>query len=259
MAKAIDVMSLYPKDMNIYGDWGNVLTITRRLALYGYEPRLHVYNQGDAWPEHIDMILGGGGQDNGQKKITEDLFLRADELRSLAADGTPMLAICGLYQLFGEYFETIDGTRLDGIGIFGVYTKGRNVRMIGNLVEHAEQFGDVIGYENHSGQTFLREGVQPLGARGCRGHRQQRRRSHRRSPSRQRDRHLYARLAAAQEPGHIGLPHSHCRRTPLRCVPAPAKRAAARRSGPHRRCGRAGAHSRRSASALVVRFVRFKG
>ncbi|MCI1650444.1 type 1 glutamine amidotransferase [Bifidobacterium tibiigranuli] len=164
MAKAIDVMSLYPKDMNIYGDWGNVLTITRRLALYGYEPRLHVYNQGDAWPEHVDMILGGGGQDNGQKKITEDLFLRADELRSLAADGTPMLAICGLYQLFGEYFETIDGTRLDGIGIFGVYTKGRDVRMIGNLVEHAEQFGDVIGYENHSGQTFLREGVQPLGA-----------------------------------------------------------------------------------------------
>ena len=163
MAKAIDVMSLYPKDMNIYGDWGNVLTITRRLALYGYEPRLYVYNQGDAWPGHVDMILGGGGQDNGQKKITEDLFLRADELRSLAADGTPMLTICGLYQLFGEYFETIDGTRLDGIGIFGVYTKGRDVRMIGNLVEHSKQFGDVIGYENHSGQTFLREGVQSLG------------------------------------------------------------------------------------------------
>jgi CobQ-like glutamine amidotransferase family enzyme len=163
MAKVIDVMSIYPKDMNIYGDWGNVLTLTRRLALYGYSPQLHTYNQGDEWPDHVDVILGGGGQDNGQKKITDDLFRRANILRDLAQDGTPMLAICGLYQLFGEYFETIDGSRLEGIGIFGVYTQGRDTRVIGNLVEHSEQFGDVIGYENHSGQTFLREGVQPLG------------------------------------------------------------------------------------------------
>ena len=70
MGKVIDVMSLYPKDMNIYGDSGNVLVVLRRLALYGYEPRLHAYNQGDEWPERVDMILGGGGQDTGQKKIT---------------------------------------------------------------------------------------------------------------------------------------------------------------------------------------------
>lgn len=163
MGKVIDVMSLYPKDMNIYGDSGNVLVVLRRLALYGYEPRLHAYNQGDEWPERVDMILGGGGQDTGQKKITGDLFKRAGRLHDLAADGTPMLMICGLYQLFGEYFETVDGTRLDGIGVIGAYTVGQNVRMIGNLVEHSDQFGDVIGYENHSGQTFLREGVQPLG------------------------------------------------------------------------------------------------
>lgn len=161
--RPIDVMSIYPRDMNIYGDWGNVLTITRRLALYGYEPIVHTYNQGDPWPEHVDMILGGGGQDTGQKKIANDFFKRADTLRQLVQEDVPMLMICGMYQLFGEYFETIDGTRLDGIGVFGVYTEGRESRMIGNLVEHSDQFGDVIGYENHSGQTFLREGVQPFG------------------------------------------------------------------------------------------------
>lgn len=71
--------------------------------------------------------------------------------------------ICGLYQLFGEYFETVDGSRLDGIGVIGAYTVGQEVRMIGNLTEHSADFDDIIGYENHSGQTFLREGVQPLG------------------------------------------------------------------------------------------------
>ncbi|KAA8823331.1 glutamine amidotransferase [Bifidobacterium reuteri] len=163
MAKTIDVMSLYPKDMNIYGDSGNVLTIRRRLELYGYEPVIHQYNQGDDWPNHVDLILGGGGQDTGQKKIIDDLYRRANLLRALAVEGTPMLMICGMYQLFGEYFETVDGTRLDGIGIIGAYTVGQDARMIGNLVEHSEQFGDVIGYENHSGQTFLRPGVKPLG------------------------------------------------------------------------------------------------
>ena len=148
MSQVIDIVSLYPKDMNIYGDSGNVLTIQRRLALYGYEPRVHAYNQGDAWPEHVDMILGGGGQDTGQKKIIDDFFKRADLLRSLAADGTPMLMICGLYQLFGEYFETVDGSRLDGIGVIGAYTVGQEVRMIGNLTEHSTDFGDIIGYEN---------------------------------------------------------------------------------------------------------------
>ena len=143
MARTIDVVSLYPKDMNIYGDSGNVLTIRRRLELYGYEPVVHQYNQGDDWPDQVDLILGGGGQDTGQKKIIDDFYHRADLLRSLAADGTPMLMICGLYQLFGEYFETVDGTRLDGIGVIGAYTVGQNVRMIGNLVEHSDQFGDM--------------------------------------------------------------------------------------------------------------------
>ena len=161
---SIDVVSLYPRDMNIYGDSGNVLTVRRRLELYGYEPRIHAYDQGDDWPEHVDLILGGGGQDTGQRKIIDDLFRRADLLRGLAADGVPMLMICGMYQLFGEYFETVDGDRLDGIGVIGAYTVGQNVRMIGNLTEHSDEFGDVIGYENHSGQTFLRDTTSPLGS-----------------------------------------------------------------------------------------------
>ncbi|WP_449236763.1 type 1 glutamine amidotransferase [Bifidobacterium angulatum] len=166
MSKQIDIVSLYPKDMNIYGDTGNVLAITRRLRLYGYDPQVHLVNQGDPWPQYADMVLGGGGQDTGQKKIITDLFARADLLRSLVEQGVPMLMICGLYQLFGEYFETVDGTRLDGIGAIGAYTVGSDVRRIGNLVEQSEDFGSIIGYENHSGQTFLREGVKPLGTVG---------------------------------------------------------------------------------------------
>ena len=221
VAGVIDVVSLYPKDMNIYGDSGN-LTVARRLALYGYAPRIHEINQGDPWPEHVDMILGGGGQDTGQKKIIDDLFARADDLRRFAADGVPMLMICGLYQLFGHYFETIDGTRLDGIGIIGAHTIGRDVRMIGNLVEHSAHFGDIIGYENHSGQTFLDPGVEPLGRVDHDG-------------TGNNGEHLHARFAAAQEPGHCGFPHPRGRGTALRRIRTAPGQGPGRRTRAHRR------------------------
>lgn len=159
-SRVLDIVSLYPKDMNIYGDTGNVKTVELRARLYGYEPRIHQYNVGDRWPQSVDMILGGGGQDKGQAVISDDLFARADEMRSLAQEGVPMLLICGMYQLFGEYFETNEGVKLPGINVLGVHTVGQDTRMIGNLVEHTDECGPIVGYENHSGQTVIHEGTQ---------------------------------------------------------------------------------------------------
>ena len=73
-----------------------------------------------------------------------------------------MLTICGMYQLFGKYFETSAGDTLEGISVFDVHTIGKDERLIGNMITQSERFGRLIGYENHSGQTFLGEGVAPL-------------------------------------------------------------------------------------------------
>jgi hypothetical protein len=161
--KTITVLQLYPRDMNIYGDWGNALVIKRRLQWHGYTPRLIEYNPGDAFPEDVDMILGGGGQDSGQDKIQQDLLGIGGKLHRLADDDVPMLMICGLYQLFGKFFKTQDGHTIEGIGLLDIETHAGPERLIGNIVTKSHEFGDIIGYENHSGQTFLGKGVQPLG------------------------------------------------------------------------------------------------
>ncbi len=150
----LTIVHLYSKDMNIYGDWGNVLTILKRAAWHGYETRLITYDPGNTFPVEADMIIGGGGQDSGQTKIQEDLLAIGDALHKLADRHVPMLAICGLYQLFGHFFETREGKRINGIGLFDLETYGGDNRMIGNIVTKTE-FGDTIGYENHSGQTLL--------------------------------------------------------------------------------------------------------
>lgn len=157
------VVQLYPRDMNIYGDWGNALVLQRRIAWHGYTPELLEYDVGDPWPEDVDILLGGGGQDSGQLIIQDDLQSRAPALKALAEDGVPMLVICGLYQLFGRFFKTRTGAVIPGIGILDVETHGTDERLIGNVKVATPEFGEVLGYENHSGQTTLGPGVRPLG------------------------------------------------------------------------------------------------
>lgn len=162
-APVIDLLQLYPRDMNIYGDWGNVLVLRKRLTLRGYDVRLHEYNPGDTFPEQVDLVVGGGGQDSGQNKIQADLLAQGGRLRELADDGLPMLAVCGLYQLFGHRFTTHTGEVITGIGLLDAETVGGPTRLIGNTVLDSDEFGTVIGYENHSGLTTLGAEVQPFG------------------------------------------------------------------------------------------------
>jgi CobQ-like glutamine amidotransferase family enzyme len=157
------IVSLYPRDMNIYGDRGNVLALTRRARAHGFEPRVVEVNIGDPMPERVDLVVGGGGQDSGQGRVADDLFARSDELRALAKECVPMLLICGLFQLFGHRFVTISGESLSGIGVLDVETRGGEERMIGNIVLNSEDFGEIVGYENHSGSTVLGPFSRPLG------------------------------------------------------------------------------------------------
>ncbi|MEZ2389573.1 type 1 glutamine amidotransferase [bacterium RCC_150] len=159
----VRVLQLYPRDMNIYGDWGNALVLRQRLLWHGYTPELLEYNVGDDFPQGVEIIVGGGGQDSGQLIIQDDLQARAGHLRDMAEEGTPMLVICGLYQLFGNFFRTSAGPVIPGIGILDVETVGTNERLIGNVTLTSPEFGEILGYENHSGQTTLGPGVQPLG------------------------------------------------------------------------------------------------
>lgn len=161
-AKTLRILHLYPREMNIYGDWGNVLTIKRRAEWHGYVAEVVQHHPGKPFPRDIDIIIGGGGQDSGQGVVKDDLLSIADELKTLADDNVPMLMICGLYQLFGRFFKTASGEIIPGIGIFDMETHAGDTRLIGNVVTKTP-FGELVGYENHSGLTVLGDDQPALG------------------------------------------------------------------------------------------------
>lgn len=160
--KTLRILHLYPREMNIYGDWGNVLTVMRRAQWHGYKVELVEHHPGKPFPQDIDIIIGGGGQDSGQSVVKDDLLRIADDLHKLADDNVPMLMICGLYQLFGRFFQTASGEKIQGIGIFQMETHAGPTRLIGNIVTKTP-FGELIGYENHSGLTTLDDDQPALG------------------------------------------------------------------------------------------------
>ncbi len=159
---AVHLVHLYPREMSIYGDLGNTRCLAARIRRHGYTPVVHQHHPGEPFPDVAHLLVGGGGQDSGQVRVEDDLERIGDRLRALAGAGTPMLMVCGMYQLFGNAFVTVEGQRLPGLGVLDVTTRGNATRMVGPVVLDTE-FGDVVGYENHSGSTTLGPGQAPFG------------------------------------------------------------------------------------------------
>lgn len=164
--KALTLTHLYPREMNIYGDTGNVLVLRRRLQWRGLPVRVEPVLVGDRLPPDTDVLLGGGGQDAAQGELGADFAARGADLRAMADDGVVMLAICGSYQLLGHEFVTLDGRRIAGVGVLDVRTYGQAERLLGNNHVDTPDAGRLVGYENHSGLTELGPGVRPLGSTG---------------------------------------------------------------------------------------------
>lgn len=164
----LNICHLYPDILNLYGDRGNIITMKRRLEGRGIKVNIDECSIGQPLNAHkYDIFFIGGGQDFEQEVLLRDLSSgKAQDIRTAVEEEKTFLAICGGYQMLGEYYKTWDGVQLDFIGAIGVHTIGAKERMIGNyMFRTTPESGDtvVVGFENHSGKTYLSEQVAPLG------------------------------------------------------------------------------------------------
>lgn len=174
---------LYPDEMNIYGDMGNVVTLKKRCEWRGIQLEISSIRLGEQELESGDIYFMGGGQDNDMYKVFKDLknsknaFIN-EEIRK----NKQFLLICGGFQLFGKYFIDFQGRKIEGLDILPIETKAPsdnlNDRCLGNLItEINSKYLDeinkyftnevskyLVGFENHGGQTyFTSEKSIPLG------------------------------------------------------------------------------------------------
>jgi len=154
---------LYPTALSTYGDRGNVLALAQRARWRGLEARVVPIEREDLIPEDIDIFFIGGGQDRAQAQVAATLIhVHGSVLRDRLSDGASLLAICGGYQLLCHEYVTLNGELIRGVGIFDAMTRASRGRLVGD-VRLSTPWGDVVGFENHSGRTYLGAGAEPLG------------------------------------------------------------------------------------------------
>ena len=161
-------LALYPEQMNIYADRGNILFLQRRCQWRGIGFSLAAAGPDEGFdPDLHDFLYLGGGQDRDQRMVAADMVAsKREPLAAAVEDGCVMLAVCGGYQLLGHSYQ-MGSERLPGLGLADLETVRKpGPRLIGNVAIEAD-LGEgprlIAGFENHGGRTYLGEGAEPLG------------------------------------------------------------------------------------------------
>jgi lipid II isoglutaminyl synthase (glutamine-hydrolysing) len=162
------VLALYPEQMNIYADRGNIIFLRRRCEWRGIGFSYAAAGPGEGIdPAAHDLIYIGGGQDRDQRLVADDMLrTKRDALAAAIDDGATALAVCGGYQLLGHSYQLGD-ERIPGLGLADLETaREPGPRLIGNVAIAVELGGEpmtLAGFENHGGRTRLGSDAEPLG------------------------------------------------------------------------------------------------
>jgi CobQ-like glutamine amidotransferase family enzyme len=164
----IRIGHLYPTLMSVAADRGNLFAIERRSRWRGIGIEVDpIYVKQIPDFTHYDLILIHGAADREMEIAAKDIQHKASSLIEAADSGTVFLSVCAGYQLLGHYYRPFDGPELKGVGLFDMYTEGGNTRFMTHMALECkfEETGTklLVGYENHSGRTFLGPKAQPLG------------------------------------------------------------------------------------------------
>mgnify|MGYP001584911929 CR=1 FL=1 len=161
----LNICHLYPDLLNVYGDVGNILILKSRAEARGIKVNIINVSINDEFKgDNYDIVFFGGGQDYEQSIVSDDLKNgKKEALTNYVEDSKVLIAICGGYQLLGNYYRAPNGEKLEGLGILDIYTEGGDTRFIGNTIIKNEDLSQTyVGFENHSGRTYINN-LKPLG------------------------------------------------------------------------------------------------
>lgn len=154
MPYELTLLHLFAEKLNLYGDIGNVTALKKRAEWRGINLKVHTTEHvEDGMLRDSDIFFIGGGPDSLQALCTDELQKIKHELKEEIENGMPGLGICGGFQFLGTSYKTKNGEELDTLGILDFTTESHDPRFIGNILVESEQFGRIVGFENHGGRT----------------------------------------------------------------------------------------------------------
>ena len=157
----IVIVQLYPDELGVAGDRGNVLALAARLTRAGLTPSVVGIHVGDELPASADIVVVGGGPVSAMRGVHADILTKAATLRSWAGDGVVFFAYGSGAELLGHHVDLAEGERFEGLGIFPFSARRVTVRRVGYVV--AEAGGHtIVGFEDNASIWVLDAGATPF-------------------------------------------------------------------------------------------------
>jgi CobQ-like glutamine amidotransferase family enzyme len=160
---ALHIVQLYPAELGITGDRGNVRALEARLERSGIAVEVTAAGVGDALPDTVDLYVLGNGPLSAMRGVLDDLRSRRDRLTADVQAGVPLLAVGGSAELLSSGITLLDGERIAGLGVFPFSVTRTRERRVGYIVVDAP-FGRVVGFEDHASFWTLESGADSVGA-----------------------------------------------------------------------------------------------
>jgi CobQ-like glutamine amidotransferase family enzyme len=158
----LTIVQLYPDELGVAGDRGNVMALTARLTHAGHSVTVVAHEVGSVLPTDVDLVIVGNGPLSAMRNIHADLLANGDALRALRATGVPVFAYGSGAELLGHSLTLIDGSSLEGLSILPFRATRIPTRAVGYVIVDSP-FGQVVGFEDNASRWSLDAGAKPLG------------------------------------------------------------------------------------------------
>lgn len=141
--------------MNMYGDYGNVTMLVRRLEELGLEVSVDCRTYGDRlFDGKYDFIYCGAGTELRRDKALGCLQAEKDALKDAIEAGTYVLFTGNSWEMLGKSIHNVDGKDLEGLGIFDYVTSETDTRVTHDIVAETDLLDrPVVGFINKCGSV----------------------------------------------------------------------------------------------------------
>ncbi len=152
----IKIAHIYPELLNLYGDNGNIASLTKRCEWRNIDVEVQKYSLNDDIDfDNIDILFIGGGSDKEQKIVCESLRKYSERIREYVENNGVLIAFCGGFEILGNYYKIKDET-VQALGLIDMFTEYSDVRLIDDVIIQTDILDrPIVGFENHGGRVYI--------------------------------------------------------------------------------------------------------
>ncbi len=151
----VRIAQLYPAELGITGDRGNVRALQERALRRGVAAPVSFIGIGEALPE-ADVIVLGNGPLSALRLVHADLLARRSQLEEHVAAGRVLLSIGGSAELLGSGLDLLDGERVEGLAVLPYRVARTRERKVGYIIVETSD-ARLLGFEDHASEWTLED------------------------------------------------------------------------------------------------------